>query len=118
MEPAMSEEYILDRPFSLTCPECGGALAKIEGRPLTKYACHIGHVLTGEAMLEAQTERVEYTLGSALALLNERRELCREMMKDGVSDPERLQSILAEATEMAERLRNLLNRSGRRPASS
>ena len=105
----MSEQYVLNKPTSLTCPDCGGALKKVDGGPLTKYECHIGHVLTGQAMLEAQAERIEFLLTGSLAMLNEKRELCREMLKDGVSDADRLQAILAETTEMAEQLRAFLN---------
>jgi two-component system chemotaxis response regulator CheB len=112
----MSEEYQLNRPSSLTCPECGGALAKIEGDPIPRYACHIGHVLTGEAMLDAQAERVEFSLGNALAMLNERRELCRQMMDDGVSDGGRIQAMFAEATANAEKIRGLLNGQAKKPA--
>ena len=109
----MSEEYVLNRPTGLSCPECGGALAKSDAEPTAKYVCHIGHELTGEAMLEAQAERIEYVLTSALAHLNERRELCRQLLDDGMSDPGRLQAILAEATEKAERLRDFLNETGK-----
>ena len=110
----MSEEYVLNQPPSLTCPECGGALKKVESGPITKYACHIGHELTGEAMLEAQAERIEWVLGSALAMLNERRELCRQLTDDGMSEPADLQKTMQEATEIAEALRALLNGHGGR----
>ena len=113
----MSEKFVLDPPSSLSCPECGGTVTKIEGGPIAKYACHIGHVLTGEAMLEAQSERIEDTLGSALAMLNERRELCRQMLGDGIPEAEMLQAILGKATANAERVRDLLNERGSRPIS-
>jgi two-component system chemotaxis response regulator CheB len=104
-------EYVLDRPGHLTCPECGGALTKIESDPIPKYACHIGHVLTGEAMLEAQAERLEFLLGGALALLNERRELCRQLLDDDLQETSRLEALLEETTRTAELLRGFLNRS-------
>lgn len=104
-------EYVLDRPGHLTCPECGGALTKIENDPIPKYACHIGHVLTGEAMLEAQAERLEFLLGGALALLNERRELCRQLLDDDLQETSRLEALLEETTRAAELLRGFLNRS-------
>jgi len=110
----MSEEYVLNQPPSLTCPECGGALKKVDGEPIPKYVCHIGHELTGEAMLAAQAERIEWVLGSALAMLNERRELCRQLMHDGVSGSADVQQTLQEATETAEELRGLLNGHGGR----
>ncbi|HLH97957.1 MAG TPA: hypothetical protein VKW08_22855 [Xanthobacteraceae bacterium] len=112
----MSEEYVLDRPPTITCPECGGALKKIESDPFPKYVCHIGHVLSGEAMLQAQAERIEYSLTNALALLNERRELCREMLDDGPGDSVRLQRLFSDASGRAEKLRELLNEHGAKPA--
>ncbi|MBV8827440.1 MAG: hypothetical protein JO084_05720 [Bradyrhizobiaceae bacterium] len=111
----MSEEYVLNQPTSLTCPECGGALKKVDSDPIPRYVCHIGHELTGEAMLEAQAERIEWLLGGALAILNERRELCRQLMHDGMSDTAGLQRATQEATESAEALRALLNEHGGNP---
>jgi two-component system, chemotaxis family, protein-glutamate methylesterase/glutaminase len=113
----MSEQYVLNRPTALTCPECGGALAKIESDPIPKYACHIGHVLTGEAMLEAAADRIENYMTSVLAFLNEQRELCRQLMKEGLSDPTRLEATLREATANAETIRRLLNHQGSTPVS-
>ena len=110
----MSEEYVLNQPTSLTCPECGGALKKVESEPIPKYVCHIGHELTGEAMLEAQAERIEWLLGGALAMLNERRELCRQLQHDGLGDSAALQQAMQEATDTAESLRALLNAHGGR----
>jgi two-component system, chemotaxis family, protein-glutamate methylesterase/glutaminase len=108
----MTDHYTLNRPTGLTCPDCGGVLAKVESDPITKYVCHIGHVLTGEAMLEAQADRIETYFTSLLAFLNERRELCRQLLEDGLSDPTRLEFILKEATANAEMIRRLLNDQG------
>ena len=113
----MSDHYVLNRPTALTCPECGGALAKDESDPIPKYVCHIGHVLTGEAMLEATADRIENYLTSLLAFLNERRELCRQLIKDGVSDPARIEAELNEASAQAEMIRRLLNDQGSKPSS-
>jgi two-component system, chemotaxis family, protein-glutamate methylesterase/glutaminase len=108
----MTEQYELNRPTSLSCPECGGTVARIESDPIPKYACHIGHVLTGEAMLQAQADRIESYLTSVLATLNERRELCRQLIEDGLGDPARLEANLREATNKAESVRRLLNDQG------
>lgn len=106
----MSENYVLDQPSGLTCPECGGALLKVESQPIPKYVCHIGHELTGAAMLEAQTERIEELLSGALALLNEHRELCRQLLQDGITDDhERVRAIIADTTDTANAVRDLLN---------
>ena len=114
----MSAEYVLNKPTHLTCPECGGALAKIKSDPIPKYACHIGHVLTGEAVLEAQDELIEHSLTTALAMLNERGELCRQMIDEGISDRARLEGILRQARERAESVRILLNGKGSTPVST
>lgn len=114
----MSENYVLDQPTGLTCPECGGALAKIESQPIPKYVCHIGHELTGEAMLEAQAERIEWLLSSVLAMLNEHRELCRQLLEDGLSDSTRVRAIISETAETANAVRGLLNRKGKGPAAT
>jgi hypothetical protein len=105
----MSGKYVLAKPDHLTCPECGGALAKVESDPIPKYACHIGHVLTGEAMLEPQADRIEYFLEAALTLLNERRELCRQLLDDGIHDHPGVEVLLQQATRNAELLRDFLN---------
>jgi two-component system, chemotaxis family, protein-glutamate methylesterase/glutaminase len=104
-----TNEYTLNKPRHLTCPECGGALTRLEGGPIPKYVCHIGHVLTGEAMLEAQAERIEACLESLLAMLNERRELCRQLLEAGLYEKERLEPLHRNATEYAEMLRDFLN---------
>lgn len=111
----MSENYVLDQPSGLTCPECGGALLKDKSKPVPKWVCHIGHELTGEAMLEAQSDRIEELLTSVLAMLNEHRELCRQLLADGLSDAQRVQAIAADTSETANTIRDLLNRKGRSP---
>lgn len=104
-----SNEYTLNKPGHLTCPECGGALTKIEDGPIPRYVCHIGHTLTGEAMLVTQAERIEYLLEGALAMLNERRELCRQLLDGDLHDNKRIEVLLGDATRHAEVLRDFLN---------
>lgn len=110
-EVDMHGGYTLNRPFTLTCPECGGALYPLEERPFLKYVCHIGHVLTTEAMLVAQAEHIEHLATSLLATLNERRELCRQIIEAGQDDKGRLAAVESLATKNAEMLRQFLNTS-------
>src|SRR5256885_13606598 len=105
----MTQEYVLKKPTGLTCPECAGALAKIQNEPISQYACHIGHVLTAEAVLASQAERIEIFLTSALAMLNERCELCRQLTQDDITDRSRVESILGDATIKAKTIRDFLN---------
>jgi two-component system chemotaxis response regulator CheB len=105
----MIGDYVLNKPTHFSCPECGGSLAKIDSDPIPRYACHIGHVLTGEAVLAAQHERIEQSLTTTLAMLNERGELCRQLIDEGISDRARLERVQEEAKVCAENVRQLLN---------
>jgi two-component system chemotaxis response regulator CheB len=48
---------------------------------LLQFRCHIGHVLTAETMLAAQFTVLEVKLAACLAALNERAEVCRQMIE-------------------------------------
>lgn len=67
------EKGILDlgNPSSLTCPDCGGALASFLEGKLVRYRCHTGHAYTAQSLLEEVTETVEKKLYQALRSLEE-----------------------------------------------
>jgi two-component system chemotaxis response regulator CheB len=94
----MPEGYVLDKPFSFVCPDCGGVVRPEKVGSIRRFRCHIGHVLTAETMLVAQFTSLEVKLGGCLALLNERAELCQQMAEDT-----RLQGGRAGAFEAAAR---------------
>jgi two-component system chemotaxis response regulator CheB len=73
------EEWKLARPSAQTCPECGGAMAEETQGPLSRFRCHIGHVMTAEVLAAAQLETLEKDLSVVLRTLNERAALCREL---------------------------------------
>ena len=107
----MSENYRLDRPTALTCPECGGALARQQDGSLLQFRCHIGHVLTAEIMLAAQFDALETKLAACLMALNERAELCREMSEAARAqgqDCATYDAASAEALERAKVIKSLL----------
>jgi two-component system chemotaxis response regulator CheB len=105
----MAEDYeIGNRPFTLTCPECGGALYPPDGAPVPRYVCHVGHTLTWPAMAEAQLARIEFSLGAALTQIKERAELCRQLAERGELDNPAAERLIAEALDRAERLKALL----------
>ena len=99
--------YTLDQPTTVTCTECGGALRSSK-HPLLKFTCHIGHVLTAEAMLVAQADRIEFIATAFLALLNERRELCRQMIEAGQDDSGVVQQAERTARENSEAMQKFL----------
>jgi two-component system, chemotaxis family, protein-glutamate methylesterase/glutaminase len=105
----MSDEYRLDRPTALTCPECGGAMQREESGTLLQFRCHIGHVLNAETMLAAQFAVLEARLAASLISLKERAELCRQMVeaKQG-RDLAELELAEREAHERAKAIKSML----------
>jgi two-component system chemotaxis response regulator CheB len=69
----------LSEPTAQTCPECGGAMREENVGSVTRFRCHIGHVMTAEVLAATQLERLESELSSVLRALNERAALCREI---------------------------------------
>jgi two-component system, chemotaxis family, protein-glutamate methylesterase/glutaminase len=78
----MPDGYVLDKPLSLSCPECGGVLRPDNRGGIKQFRCHIGHMLTAETAVVAQFAVLEKKLAGSLALLNERAELCQQMGED------------------------------------
>jgi two-component system, chemotaxis family, protein-glutamate methylesterase/glutaminase len=114
----MSNGYELARPAALSCPECAGTLHREVHHGLLQFRCHIGHRLTGEAMLHAQLALLEYRLGSCVALLNERAELCRELgetARKAGQAAHHLGAAREEALERARTVRTLLEAPWLRP---
>ena len=119
-EDAMTAEYELDNPVAVTCPDCGGAVRRVELGTLTQFRCHIGHVYTADVMVAAQFSAMEWSLGAAMRALSERGELCRQMAgkAHAVGDAGRaLQwtAAMHEAKERTGALRDLLERKWMHP---
>ncbi|WP_426124272.1 chemotaxis protein CheB [Pararhizobium sp. PWRC1-1] len=78
-EPEIVASGIFNRPITVTCPDCGGALKKFEHGSIIKFGCHIGHTYTAEIMESAQFEEMEKVIRAAVRFLNERAEFCLQM---------------------------------------
>jgi len=107
----MPDGYVLDKPFSLSCPECGGVLRPEDGGGIRQFRCHIGHILTAETVLVAQFTVLEARLAGSLALLNERAELCQQLGEDARRHGDGVGAFEAAAREAltrAEIVRKLL----------
>jgi two-component system, chemotaxis family, protein-glutamate methylesterase/glutaminase len=79
-ETAMDDRALpIIAPHAQTCPECGGAMREEAQGGLTRFRCHIGHVMTAEVLAAIQLESLEKDLSSALRFLNERAALCHEI---------------------------------------
>ncbi|MFZ3236424.1 MAG: chemotaxis protein CheB [Stellaceae bacterium] len=103
-----------ERPFALTCPDCGGALRRTGNGPAAQYRCHIGHVFAGRELLPAQLELIEKALDVAQRVLNERVELARQMVESaragGWADSLRhWERVQAEAEQQSEAIRQVLS---------
>jgi len=115
----MDDGYTLEEPLTLGCPECGGVLRPLINEHVRSYRCHIGHVLTGEAVLAAQFSLFECRLGGCLALLNERASLCRKLAEDAASrgqDPTQYETAARECLERAQAVKALLESDWIQPA--
>ncbi len=75
----MATDETLGRLSPFTCPECNGALWEIDDGSFVRYRCHVGHALTGEAMMSGQARQGEELLWSLLRLHQQRAELARRM---------------------------------------
>jgi two-component system chemotaxis response regulator CheB len=78
-EPEITVGRTFERPLTVTCPECGGALKRREVGSVVKFDCHIGHTYTAEIMATAQFEEMEKVMRAAVRFLNERAEFCLQM---------------------------------------
>jgi hypothetical protein len=72
------------------------------------YVCHIGHRLAWPAVAAAQLARIEFSLGAAMTQTKEYAELCRQLSEHGEIDGHTADRLVAEATERAERIKDLL----------
>ncbi|HET9245997.1 MAG TPA: hypothetical protein VFO15_09365 [Xanthobacteraceae bacterium] len=107
----MADGYVLDKPLSLSCPECGGVLRPDNRGGIKQFRCHIGHVLTAETVLVAQFTALEKKLAGSLALLNERAELCQQMGEDARKQGDgasMFEAAAREALARAEIIKKLL----------
>jgi len=68
-------------PSVFSCPDCGGVLSEIQDENLLRFRCRVGHALTAQTLLSAQSDNVETAMWSALRALEEKVELFRRLMQ-------------------------------------
>jgi two-component system chemotaxis response regulator CheB len=76
---------VSDRITSMTCPECGGALAEIQEDTLIRFRCRIGHAYSPAALADAQGEVAEQSMWKALRAYDERRLLFERLAENARS---------------------------------
>jgi len=71
----------LGEKTSLTCPECGGIVWNLKNEPIARYRCHTGHSFTTRALLDGQAETIEFSLWSAVRMMDERVKIINSMVE-------------------------------------
>jgi two-component system chemotaxis response regulator CheB len=94
----------LGKPSVYTCPDCHGTMFAINEGPRIRFRCHTGHAYSARALAEYTVPAVEKTLWMALAQLEEREILLREL---GQQDERSLEQA-KEVSQLRLRLHALL----------
>lgn len=103
-QAAIANGETFNRPVAITCPDCGGALRRLEAGSMIKFACHIGHTYTAEIMATAQFEDTEKLMRAAIRSLNERAEFCRQIADHNrLADPKASTAWQAAGKQSQER---------------
>jgi two-component system chemotaxis response regulator CheB len=66
-----SDFFQLGTPSMLTCPECHGALLRLDDESILRFRCHTGHAFTADSLLAALKERVEDAIWNAVRAIEE-----------------------------------------------
>ena len=100
----------LGPPVTYTCPECHGSIVRINEGSNQRYRCHTGHAF-GDSLNLEQTEAVESALWQALAKLEVRELLLRDLAKrsrETGDDAERQLTETEELRRLGTKLREIL----------
>jgi two-component system chemotaxis response regulator CheB len=78
---AIQQDEKPGKPSAFSCPDCGGVLWEVPDDNMLRFKCRVGHGLTAESLLSAQTENLEAALWSSLRALEEKADLLRRLME-------------------------------------
>lgn len=71
----------LGKPSAITCPDCGGVLSEVNGKPL-RFRCQVGHAYSSKDLLHDQEAQVDEAMRVALRIIEERAGLVSRMGRD------------------------------------
>jgi two-component system, chemotaxis family, protein-glutamate methylesterase/glutaminase len=114
---AMHAEHRPGTPSGFACPDCHGALFELEGEPMLRFRCRVGHAWSAGSLVAQQTADVESALWMALRNLEEKAALNRDLGGRAMTQGHDLAARhfadrAAEAVHAAELLRSLIERIG------
>jgi two-component system chemotaxis response regulator CheB len=72
-------------PANFSCPDCGGGLQRTNDSNMLQFRCRVGHALSGQSLLAAQSGKVEEALWTALRALEEKAELVHKLKDDAIA---------------------------------
>lgn len=114
-----------EKPSTLTCPDCNGALWEVEEGAGLRFVCRVGHAYSVDSMFSAQADAVERALWAATRSLEEGAELSRKLARrarerDHEASARMFEQRAQSKKEHADVLRGVLSRDERQmpPASS
>ena len=123
VEVALGEKHLRDKIMQLgsmataSCPECHGALVRLEEGPIRRYRCHVGHAYSSHTLLAHVNEQIDNDLASALRALEERIFILQEMERKAGTAQEDVQAnryakLARRSEHWAERVRDMLGDRG------
>jgi two-component system, chemotaxis family, protein-glutamate methylesterase/glutaminase len=115
-EPAQPGWDPSDRErLTSVCPECGGVLTERDEAGMPQWECHVGHRYSPTSLADAQGERVEMALWTAVRMLRDRNALMERMADQSERrgqprSAERFRRQAKDASQQAELVREALAR--------
>ena len=82
-------------PVPVSCPDCHGAMSRLQVGPAVTYRCHVGHAYGPLSLLQAQSGSSEAALWMAVASLEEQAAVLRDLAE--TADPEHATTHLEQA---------------------
>jgi two-component system chemotaxis response regulator CheB len=94
----------------MVCPECNGALARIDLPRISYFRCHVGHQYGPQSLEAAQREATESKLWMAVAALEEHAAMARYLEHGGDGNRADYASAAEHSAELARLVRERLTR--------
>jgi two-component system chemotaxis response regulator CheB len=116
-EDTAAEAPQLGEPSAFTCPDCHGALLRIQNGRIIHYRCHTGHAFSPQSLIAALTEATENALWNALRILQEEELLLQHMAQHATESEREERAVLLlqhvqENQEQADLVRKALRVQG------